>query len=529
MAGVSGRGTGSSAALPKERDRSNQTLSPSIGRARAPGPFLSESQSTLTRPPAGVYNTSRMNTQEYPRPGGFSRWLRFLQTDVWELEPERLSRVRAIALYYLRMLLLVVRGFYKDDLPLRASALTYQTVFSIVPGLAVMFALLKAFALEPLENYLRDYLSGTLYVGTDNTRVTEFIDSSMSNVNAGAIGIAGMIVVVVTLILLLSNIEQAFNVIWGVKKERSWFRRVTIYWTGLSLGPVLLAGSLALTTWLQLQVNQRLDSGLPWIAPFFGSFLPYVFSWVAFIGLYYFMPNTNVNWRSAVVAGLVCGTIWEVSKIAYVHYNAYAVANLKIYGTLSVIPILLIWLYVSWIIVLLGAELAFAHQNAKTYRREFGAVSVSQAVRERLAVALMLAIGKRFVRNDPPASTTELSKSINVPIRLVNDLLYELASERFVVEVSADRDHYVPGRDLARITVEDVIHCTRTFSEASPHIGDDGHGAVVAPLLAEADIARRKILSKVSFQDLIASGIDPLPESGTRADSALLIPPSGGG
>ncbi|MBI3099879.1 MAG: YihY family inner membrane protein [Planctomycetes bacterium] len=458
----------------------------------------------MTRPPRGVYNAPRMNTQEDPGAGRWERLVRFLQTDVWDLEPEHLSRVRAVALYYLRMLLLIVRGFYKDELPLRASALTYQTVFSIVPGLAVVFALLKAFALEPLEAHLRDFLSGTLYVGTDNSQVTQYIDSAMSNVHAGAIGVAGMLIVVVTLILLLSNIEQAFNMIWGVKKERSWFRRITIYWTGLSLGPVLLTGSLALTTWLQWQVNQRLDTSLPWIAPFLGRFLPYLFSWIAFIGLYYFMPNTNVNWRSAVVAGFVCGTVWEFSKRAYVFYNAYAVANLKIYGTLSVIPILLIWLYVSWIIVLLGAELAFAHQNAKTYRREFGALAVSQAVRERLAVALMLAIGRRFVRNEPPASTTELSKTINVPLRLVHDLLYELASERFVIEVSAERDHYVPGRDLARITVEEVIRCTRTFSEASPHIGDDGHGEVVAPLLAEAEAARGRVLSKVTIQELAA-------------------------
>lgn len=395
---------------------------------------------------------------------------RFFARELWAATPPRTFQRRVYPL--LRMGVLTVEGVIRADVFTLAAALTFQVVFALVPLLAVMLAVFKGFGgLSGVAEEVKDFILRNMAPDIGGKIIGQ-IDAFLENVSAAALGVVGLATLVYTALSLLHTVEKAFNRIWGVKTSRPPLRRLTIYWTILTVSPLLLALSLAMSAFVQ---HHRLYVWLAERVPLFGSvtftLAPFVLSWGIFTAVYVLMPNTRVSFRAAVAGGVVAGTAWEIMKAVYVWYNARVVTASTFYGPLASIPIFLLWVYLSWVVVLLGAELAFAIHNAPTYRREVEGIHLSSADRERLALAVAVRVVRSFVAGEGPPGAEAIALELDAPVRPVKEVVHQLVCQgvlREVAGVPRGGPGLVPGRDPGDLSARDVIAAIRTYGDRLP-------------------------------------------------------------
>jgi len=427
----------------------------------------------------------------------------FFRRDIWLHKPE--SRIRRFGYHMLRMGVLTVEGTIRNDVSLLSAALTYQVVFALVPLLAVVLSMFKGFGgLSGVSGRAKDFLLRYITPEVGDRLVTT-IDSFIANINAAAIGVVGFLALLYTALSLMHTIEKTFNRIWGIKTPRPLLRRFTVYWTILTVSPILLAASVAMTTFVQSNgLYAWLTRTIPWFGSATLTVAPFAFAWFLFTGVYLIMPNTRVQFRAAFIGALVAGTSWEGMKGLYVWYNTKIVTAYTFYGSLGSIPVFLLWIYLSWIIVLFGAEVAFAVQHAGTYKRELEAVQLSAADRERLSLVVAVLTVRPFEAGEPPPTADQIAARMNAPVRVVHDILFHLAAQGIVrgVESGGRKDPgYMPARDPAGISARDVIHALRTSGD--PCVLPDADGASAAyRLLDEAEAQATGPLERVSLKEL---------------------------
>jgi membrane protein len=431
------------------------------------------------------------------------RGKRFLREDVWTLEPAALGALRGRLVYPIRMVLLVVEGTLRDHLLLRAAALTYKTIFSLVPLMAVMLAFFRALGggSEAVAERIRQAALEKMVPGLGEVMV--FLNNAISQVHAGAVGGIGVLVLIYTAISLLATVEQSFNHIWGVPKGRNLYWRCIIYWGVLTLGPVVAMASLTATSFVEgSRIVQSLQARIGFLNAFLLELMPFVFAWFGFAVVYYFMPNTRVQWRSAFAGGIVGGTLWELAKHGFIFYVSRVVTTFAIYGSLGAIPLFLLWIYLSWAVLLFGAEWAFAHQNVKTYRREIETGPASAATREELALQTLLLMTREFAAGSPPLTAHRIGEAFHVPVRLVNDILHQLGAAGFVREVAGGEGGFLPGRDPAGIPVKAVLDAVRRAGANLP-VGRADQDGLVKGLLARADTAVERELGGMTLGEMV--------------------------
>jgi membrane protein len=295
--------------------------------------------------------------------------------------------------------------------------------------------------------------------------IKERINEFVANTRSTTMSATGVVALLAVALLMLARIEETFNDIWGVTKGRSWFNRVMQYWAALSLGPILWATAIALTGgqyFLRVQefIN-RLGPLAEWAVNLGLGLLPYVILSVTFAALYMLMPNTRVDWRAAAVGGVVAGTLWQLNQEFSFFYVSRVVSNSRIYGSLSAIPVFMIGLYISWIILLFGAQVAYAYQNRRSYLEERQVETVNQRSREFVALRLLTHIARHFHRGEPPPSLGRLSEALGIPSRLANQVLGALANAGLVTEVAGGEGAYLPARSLSQITVDQALAALR--------------------------------------------------------------------
>lgn len=297
-----------------------------------------------------------------------SRLKKYFTKGIWEVDHQTLRWYRRIDLYLSRVGSIVISGYGKNQLPLRSTALAYTTLLSLVPLLTVTFALFKAFGgLDRTMKPVQDFILSNLSTGAGTT-VVEYLNQFIENYRSGTVGLIGFILLVLSLISVLTSIERSFNDIWGIPKSRSFIKRFTAYWSLITIGPVLLGLSLTITGMLQSNrlVTQILS--LSGYQQFLIAKIPWLTTWALFTVLYLVMPNTNVRIRSALIGGVIGGTLWEIAKIGYTVYAAKVVTYSAVYGSLGIIPIFLVWIYYTWLVVLIGAQLAYADQHVHDHK-----------------------------------------------------------------------------------------------------------------------------------------------------------------
>ena len=388
--------------------------------------------------------------------------IHFLKVDIWRIRMHKLPRTQSFWLKQLRIMLLAFRGFDEDKCQLRASALTFYSLLSIVPFVAMAFGIAKGFGIEKiLEKQLYEKLAGQEEVVG---KIINFSQSLLETTKGGVIAGVGVAILFWTVIKVLGNIENSFNDIWGIRKSRTWGRKFSDYLSIMLICPLLLIMSSSVTVLVASQVKLVVEK-----IAFLGVFSPVIFTllnllpycviWVLFTYIYIFMPNTSVSFKSGLFGGVIGGTIYQFVQWIYINFQVGVAKYGAIYGSFAALPLFLGWLQISWIIVLFGAEISFAEQNVDTYELEPDCLKASHAFQRLLALRIVQICVKRFSLSQGPYAAADIVKEIEIPVRLLRQILFELTEAGILVEVRLEdgrRIGYQPAFDIEMLSVSKV-------------------------------------------------------------------------
>ena len=390
-----------------------------------------------------------------------------------------------------RTLLGALRG---DGLRLRAMALTYISLFAVVPALVVAFSVVQAFTgMDALWPGIHGFLLDNLAVGARKS-IETYLDRFVRNAHATSAGAVGGALLVFSAVSLFGHVERALNEIWTVRRPRPLAQRALIYWAGLTLGPLLLAGSLALGH----AVGTFLTGAT--LGQFLARAAAVFLSCALFGALYFFVPATRVRLHAAAAGGVVAGIAWELAKGLYTFAVARFFRYHAIYGSVAAIPIFLLWLYVSWTLTLFGARVSFVVQHARVLLRGHPPEGQGTPLgRELLAARAMLEVALAYRVGLAPPDPGEVALRIETFGEPVREILGVLRAKQLVLEVAGGG--LVPARSLDRITLGDV---RRAISGSPPSIAGNSADALVAGVLAAAEGAAAEALDTRTYDDLCA-------------------------
>ena len=457
--------------------------------------------------------------------------INFLTLGIWRVKVKDRPKHEFFVITVLRIIILSLKEFNKDLCQLRASALTFYTLLSIVPVLALAFGIAKGFDVDTkLRNQLLNAFDAKIVMSTnivsdydvvtnytkqvdikkpemfitynfsqktnayekvvpaeatqqeisDNKfssqylileKVLNFADSALNNISGGIIAGIGIALLFWSVIKVLGQVEHSFNAIWGVKKARHIGRKFTDYLSVMILAPILLVMSNSINLLIKSRANVIFEQ-----APLLSVFEPllklisYVTIWFLFAFIYVFMPNTKVKFSSAIIAGVVAGTIFNLMQWFYIAFQIGVAKQSAIYGSFAALPLFLVWLQISWIIVLYGSELAFAYQNVNTYEFEPDSMNISHSYKRLLVLLTTRTIIQRFVTGKKPLSDSELSKTLDIPVRLMRDILDKLTETKIICRVVPNDNKvitYNPAINVDKLTVGYVIQKMDNYGDDS--------------------------------------------------------------
>jgi membrane protein len=498
----------------------------------------------------------------------------FITHDIWHLGQPGEEIRGGFLIQQLRVVVLLLRNFFEDQLLTRAAALTFATMFAIVPLLAVLLFVIDTFELDKqVGDYIVQELGGMLEADTqtfdykneignlvfgavlqDDEGLDEILERQRASLenpqgsmtlaelkdvhhqelvdhfkaqldpegnqpeeevtlkaeqqaqlvemkdkvfdmatqgsNPKSLTIIGVFFVMATLIGLMKNIEMSFNRIWGIKRSRSWYRMFSDYLIVLLFLPFLVVGAISVTAVLESDV---LTDKLGIIAvPLQG--VKHLGVWLTFAAVYFAVPNTRVRIRYALIGGFVAGSLWSLLTYGYIQFQIGSAKNSLIYSVFAQVPVLLMWIYSSWVILLLGAEITFAYQNEKTFALERLASGASYAYREALGLRIMLELARRFEAGTAGLAVTEAGETWNVPTRLLNDTLDELEEVGLVARCATEPVTFQPARPTDRISLGDVTSALREAGREPSELRED---PMLKPVLANLTPSRDATLAEL--------------------------------
>jgi len=389
--------------------------------------------------------------------------LKKLNDTIWNTPLSEISKGRIFVLKQLRIFILAVRGFSNDKAQLRASALTFYSLLSVIPVAAIAFAISKGFGLDQkLQQLLIDKFQS-------EQEVLKWLLQNASNAiektKGGYIAGIGVIILFWSVMSLLNHIESSFNHIWQIRSARPWYRKFTDYLTIMLIAPVFIILSSSSTVFISNGLNDFmikapiLDFFKPVIS-FLFQLAPYFLNWITLTILFIIMPNAKVKFVPALIGGIIGGTILQVIQWLYIDLQ-FGITKLSyIYGSFAAVPLFIVWLQTSWSVVLLGAEISFANQNISRYEMESEALNVSNYQKRALILMIMHMIIRNFSLGEKPISAEYIGANLKIPVRLARDILQDLSSANLVSvihENGAIERLYQPALDINRLTVSFVF------------------------------------------------------------------------
>ena len=419
----------------------------------------------------------------------------FLRTGIWRIRRADVSTVTWLLIRALRIILLTFRGFVENKCQLRASSLTFYSLLSIVPVMAMAFGVAKGFGFQhTLEREVGKILSAHSEIAS---QIMNVANSLLDNTKGGLVAGIGFAFLVWTVLKVLSNIEQSFNEIWGVQESRTWVRKVSDYLSLMFLLPVLFLVSSTATVIVagQIQAVMGKVSLLGYFAPMIHiliRLLPLLVIWFMFTLLYIFMPNTHVRIRSALIAGIAAGTAYQMFQFLYVTFQIGVARQNAIYGSFAALPLFLIWLQASWMIVLSGAELSFATQNVDTYEFEPDAKLASPAFRKLLALRIVNLLVENFSLGEKPLDEDTIARELGIPVRLLRFLLHDLSAAGVITSVRMVQEKihaYQPAFDPDEMTIATVLDTLET------------HGTDILPVIESSELNQIRHLLETFRED----------------------------
>ena len=392
-----------------------------------------------------------------------SHKIKYITEDIWRIPLGELPKRKTFLIREIRILVLAFKGFREDKVQLRASALTFNTLLSIIPVAAIAFGIAQSFGFkERLEIEIRNALEGHEEVMNWILATTEnFLQTSSGGFIAGI----GLVILLWSVMQVLNHIEKSFNHIWQIKRSRPWVRKFADYLSIMVVAPIFIVLSGSVSVYLNAKMSSISDQTLilSTLKPaliFLLKFIPYVIMWLVLTMLYMIMPNTRVKFKSAFVAGIIAGTIFQLVQMLYINSQIGVSKYSAIYGSFAAFPLFIVWMQISWLVVLMGAEISFANQNVNRYEFEYESLNINSYQKRILTLLILNIIVKRFIAGDKPVSASEISKSIQIPVRLAREILYNLNAAGLITEINIDKPRerlYQPAMDTRRMTMEHVL------------------------------------------------------------------------
>ncbi len=421
---------------------------------------------------------------------------------LWAADLSTLPFLKRCCVWVLQVAAVVARGFGRDHCMLRASALTYATMLAIVPLLAFAFAILKGLG---VQNKLEPIIIENLAVGSEAVVVQIF--QYINNTNVARLGTVGLILLLMTVLALLSNIEKTFNHIWHVGETRSIMRRFSDYFSVLAFGPLLIVTAISMTATLETMSIVQGLRGTEVVGDLITlSFktLPYIAMWVAFTFLMLFMPNIRVRLPAALIGGIFGGTCWQLTQLAYVDFQVGVARYNAIYGTMAALPIFMVWMYLSWLIVLLAVEVTYAAQNLDHIGLEIRGKRACLHQGDFGALAVLLATVRIFCRGESAINRYQIADRLDLAESQVREFIDHLMAKNLLVRVELDDGEfgYNPARSPDQMRVADVLKELR----GTLPVGHDAEGQIdwklvggLAETLAQAEASE---LQQLTLQEL---------------------------
>jgi membrane protein len=372
----------------------------------------------------------------------------------------------------LRYLYAIVRDVTQGQLTLRSMGLVYTTLLSIVPLLAFSVSLLSGFGIEEqLEPQLAAFLEP---LGEQGRIYTEKIMNYVSNVNFGVLGSIGLAIFLYTAISMVQKIEESFNYVWYVTESRSFARRFTEYSLVLTFGPLLMFIAVGIMTTLQSDEIVQYLVDMELVAPFIvflSKLTPYLIITTVFTALYMFMPNTKVKFGAALVGGITGGILWVTASTIFTAFIVGSENRDKVYAGFAVTIAALIWLYLNWLILLIGSQVAFYVQNPEYLRHGRREPRLSNSMRERLALNIMYLVGREFRTPAAGMDVHALSDELKIPSLTLGPILDALQNAGLLA--CLDNENLQPGREMSRITLNEIMAVVRAQGETGSHHSPD--------------------------------------------------------
>lgn len=452
-------------------------------------------------------------------------------------EENEFSRLERFAHFWT----LVGKSFSRNRCPVRAAALSYTTLLALIPLLAVVISvtssLLKNQGEEQIEQFVQKVVDqmvpqATIETNSPNENVnslseTNFVSGTnaipageneriltaqkkaaiqihgfIKNIRSGTLGTISMLALVYVAIRLLASIEATFNDIWGVTRGRSWLWRIVLYWTTITLGPLLIVGALGLSGGSHFEATKHFVEKMPFIGNLIFKLVPLVVLWFTFTLVYLLVPNTKVKFHAAFIGGIVGATLWHLNNVFGFLYATRVVTYSKMYGSLGLVPVFMAGLYLSWLILLFGSQVAYAIQNRASYLQEKLVENVNQRGKEFIALRIITLIGQRFQHGESPATLAHISAEIGIPSKLAQQILQPLLAAKLISETSGMETGFMPARPLDDINAHLVLRALRMQGQETA-TRDEPVRAEVLGEFAKIEEAEREAAAKITLAALV--------------------------
>jgi membrane protein len=394
------------------------------------------------------------------------QWYEQFVTQIWGDDLRELSGARRLIIVPVRLLIVLTRQLLQGQLNLRAMSLVYTTLLSVVPLLAVSFSVLKGFGVHnQIEPVLTNFLAP---LGPRGYELSDNIIGFVENIRVGVLGSLGLVFLLYTVVSLIQKVESTFNYVWQVERLRGLTQRFSSYLSVILIGPVLVFTALGVTA---TAMNNALVQQLMSVEPFgylfltFTKFIPYFLVIAAFSFIYMFIPNTRVRFFPAVVGGVVAGVLWQSSGWAFAAFIASSSRYAAIYSGFAILILLLIWLYLNWFILLLGAQVAFYIQYPQYMTRQAVQLRLSNRLRERLALQIMFMVAEHHLNSRDPWTAEGLVHHLALPMQPIHHVLQLMLKVGFLSETTDEPPAYLPRRDIGAITLAELYEAVRSAGE----------------------------------------------------------------
>ncbi len=428
----------------------------------------------------------------------------FFQHRLWQPLPETSPLLTRLGFNTLRVAYIIVRELAKGELNLRAMSLVFTTLLSLVPLIAVAFSVLKAFG---VHNQIEPFLLQVFEpLGPKGAEITANIIKFVQNVKVGVLGSVGIAMLFYTIISLIQKIENTFNYVWRVSRSRTLARRFSDYLSVVMIGPVLVVTALGIATSI---MNHEVVQTIQGIAPFgtvllfLGKIVPYIMITMAFTFLYMFIPNTRVEFVPALVGAIVAGFLWISIGKLFASFVATSSSYTAIYSSFAILFFFMIWLYLGWLILLTGTQVAFYLQHPKLVRLGGRPYVLSPRLREQEGLWIMTLIGRAFYQDRRALCLPAIEKDTALPVDVIEHVLAMLQQGGLIIEISGEEeDCYVLATDSTEITIKQILDCLRSAEETDIQTKSKV-GESVKKVMKKLDEQQALALAGLRLRDLV--------------------------